>query len=112
MKKLDQRHIKYIGAIKNLLTRSTFYVSILNFGMLAVTSYSVVLKSVIAFPFWAFMLMLIAIVAVAMCFEYIIMLPSETSFMNRQSYMHDNPIRRDLEEIKTSLEEINKREKQ
>lgn len=108
MNKPKQTHIKYVGAIKNLLTRSTFYVTILNFSLLAVTSYSVALKQYFDFPFWVFMLMLLTIIGIAMCFEYLIMLPSEISFVNRQTYQHDSPVRRDLEEIKDRLKEIEK----
>ena len=46
-----------------------------------------------------------------MIFDYTIMLPSETSFINWQAYEHNNPLRKDLEEIKSLLEDKNKREK-
>ena len=109
MKKPEQKRIKYIGAIKNIFARSTFYISILNFAMLAVTSYSVVVWKVLPIPFWLFFLILVLTVVGTMVFDYIIMLPSEMSFMNWQAYEHNNPIRKDLEEIKKKLEEMEKK---
>lgn len=109
MKKPQQKRIRYIGAIKNILARSTFYISILNFAMLAATSYAVVVKGVISIPFWLFFSILSLLIVAIMIFDYMIMLPSETSFMNWQSYEHNNPLRTDLEEIKKKLEEMEKK---
>ncbi len=111
MKKPSQKRIRYIGAIKNILARSTFYISMLNFAMLAATSYAVVVKKVILIPFWIFFLLLLIGIGAMMIFDYTIMLPSETSFINWQAYEHNNPLRKDLEEIKSLLEDKNKREK-
>ena len=108
MRKLEQKRIRYIGAIKNILARSTFYISILNFAMLAVTSYSVVVWKVLPISFWLFFLILVLMIVGMMIFDYTIMLPSEMSFMNWQAYKHNNPIRKDLEEIKEKLEELKK----
>lgn len=108
MKKTIQKRVRYIGALKTLLARSTFYISILNFAMLAGTSYVIVVKGVIDIPFWIFLLVISGIVTIAMIFEYAIMLPSETAFLNWQAYEHGNPIRYDLEHIKKEIEEIKK----
>lgn len=106
MKKPIQRRVRYIGGIKNLFTRSTFYISILNFAMLAATSYVVVVKEFVNVPFWVFLLVISGLVLIAMVFEYVVMLPSETAFLNWQSYEHENPIRTDLEEIKEELKKL------
>lgn len=108
-KKPKQIRVKYIGGLKTLISRCTFYIGILNFLMLAATSYTVVVKGIIDVPFWVFLLGMVVVVLVAMIFEYTIMLPSELSFTNWQTYEHDNPIRRDLEEIKEKLKEIEKK---
>jgi len=104
-----QKRIKYIGGLKLLLARSSFYISILNFLMLASTSYVVVIKKYFYIPFWLFLLCMILIVIGAMIFEWAIMLPSEIAFTNWQTYEHNNPIRADLESIKRDLEELKRK---
>jgi len=101
-----QRRIRYIGAIKNVLSRSTFYISILNFFMIIATSYVVVIQKYFPLPFWCFLLVLILLVIGIMVFDYIIMLPSEISFMNWQTYEHNNPLREDLEKLDKKVNQI------
>lgn len=108
MKKTIQKRVRYIGALKTLLSRSTFYISILNFAMLAGTSYVIVVKGIIDIPFWIFLLGVSCLLMAAMIFEYAVMLPSETAFLNWQAYEHGNPIRYDLEHIKKEIETIKK----
>lgn len=102
----QQRRVRVIGALKDLLMRTTFYISILNFLMLAVTAYYTTVRYFLPFPFWLFFLCLLLIVGIAMLIEYAIVMPSQISFINWQIYTHNNPIRRDLEEIKSELDEI------
>jgi len=45
---------------------------------------------------------------VAMILEYMFILPSQIAFLNWQVYTHNNPIRRDLEEIKKELNSLKK----
>lgn len=106
MKKTIQKRIRYIGALKTLLARSTFYISIVNFAMLAGTSYVIVVKGIIDIPFWIFLLAISLVIGIAMVFEYVIMMPSEIAFTNWQIYEHNNPIRYDLEYIKKEIENI------
>lgn len=106
MKKPIQKRVRYIGALKNILARSTFYISIINFAMLAGTTYVIVVKGIVAVPFWIFLLAIIGVVMLAMVFEYVIMMPSEIAFTNWQVYEHNNPIRYDLEHIKKEIENI------
>jgi len=101
-----QRRVRYIGAIKNVLSRSTFYISILNFFMIIATSYVVVIQKYFPLPFWCFLLVLILLVIGIMVFDYIIMLPSEISFMNWQTYEHNNPLREDLEKLDKKVNQI------
>ena len=109
MKIPKQKRIKYIGGLKLLLARSSFYISILNFLMLASTSYIVVIKNYFYIPFCLFLLTMVAMVVGAMIFEWAIMMPSEIAFTNWQTYEHNNPIRTDLESIKRDLEELKKK---
>lgn len=72
--------------------------------MLALTTYTVVVRDVVEIPFVMFVAGLIVIVAISLLFEYCVVLPSETSFMNKQVYEHDNPVKDDLKEIKDILQ--------
>jgi len=109
MKIPKQKRIRYIGGLKLLLTRSSFYISMLNFLMLASTSYVIVIKEYFYIPFWIFLLGLIGMLVMVMIFEWAIMLPSEIAFTNWQYYEHNNPIRTDLEIVKKSIEELKKK---
>ena len=109
MKIPKQKRIKYIGGLKLLFARSSFYISILNFLMLASTSYVIVVKKYFYVPFWLFILSMISLIVIVMFFEWAIMLPSEIAFTNWQYYEHNNPIRTDLETIKKSIEELKKK---
>ena len=100
---------RFLGGVKELLSRVTFYVSILNFLMLAVTAYHTTIRYFLPLPFWVFFATLAVIVVVAMIFEYTIVLPSQIAFLNWQVYTHDNPVRKDLERIMAKLEEIEKK---
>ena len=100
---------RFIGGVKELLGRVTFYISLLNFLMLAVTSYYTTIQHIVQIPFWTFFAMLMTVVLAAMILEYTIILPSQIAFLNWQVYTHDNPIRRDLEKIMSKLEEIEKK---
>jgi len=102
----QRRVSKVIGAVKELMSRVTFYVSVLNFLMLAVTAYYTTIRHVLPIPFWIFFAILIVIVIIAMILEYTIVLPSQIAFINWQVYTHENLIRRDLEKVMKKLEEI------
>jgi len=99
---------RFIGGLKELLARVTFYISILNFLMIIATTYYTTVRHVYDMPFWQFFLILATIVVVAMIFEYTIVMPSQIAFLNWQAYTHDNPIRKDLEKVMAKLEEIEK----
>lgn len=105
---IPQIKISCIGAARNLFVRSMFYISLINFLMLAMTTYTVVVRDVVEIPFFVFIVVLVVIIAVSLLFEYCIVLPSETSFMNKQVYEHDNPVKDDLQEIKNTLYDLKK----
>jgi len=108
MKKPEQKRIRYIGGIKNLFSRTAFYISIFNFCMLCGVSYQIVIKEYFSIPLWIFIICALFMVVIAMVFEYTIMMPSEIAFTNEEVYKHNNPIRRDLEEIKKDLDYLKK----
>ena len=102
-----QRRVgRFIGGIKELLGRVTFYISMMNFLMLAATAYYTTIRHFLPISFWIFLAILVAIVITAMILEYTVILPSQIAFMNWQIYTHENPIRKDLEKVMAKLEEI------
>lgn len=104
---IKQRAIgPWLGGAKNLLMRTVFYISAINFLLLAVTAYHTTLRPYLPISFWGFLGILVAILVVAMVFEYTIVLPSSMVFLNRQVYKHKNPLVEDVLEIKEKLERI------
>jgi len=102
----QKRVSKFIGGLKELLGRVTFYISAMNFLMLAVTAYYTTIRHFLPVSFPVFFLMLVIVVVVAMIIEYTIVMPSQIAFINWQVYTHENLIRRDLEKVMKKLEEI------
>ena len=101
----------WIGSVKEILAHTVFWVSMINFVLIAATAYNTTLFPYINTYFnWVtfpiFMLALTIIVGIAMLIEYKVIIPSVISFRNRQEYEHENLLRKDLAEIKERLERI------
>lgn len=93
-----------VGGLKDLALRTMVYVTAINFVLLVITAYSQALRNWMAhyiswFSFPIFLGVLIALILFAMIIEYKFILPSTWSFINRQQYEHQNPIREDLSKI-------------
>jgi hypothetical protein len=101
----------WIGALKDLFSRATFYISIINFFLLIATAYYTTLRNFIPVPFVWFMGFTVLIIILAMSLEYIIIMPSCYVFSNMQTYKHDNPLKDDIkliiEQLDTIEEKIN-----
>jgi len=97
------------GGIKELLSRAMFYIGIINFILIMITSYHTSIKDILTIPFWVFFLIMTVILGIVMIFEYIVVLPSSVAFSNRQSYKHDNPIKDDFIKILKKLDDIERR---
>lgn len=101
----------WLGGLKDLAQRTVFYVALLNFVLISITAYNTTLKAYILphipwFSFPIFIALLLLLVAVAMVLEYKFILPSTLSYLNRQFYIHQNPIRSDLDKILKKLEKL------
>jgi uncharacterized membrane protein len=101
----------WIGGLKEVLGHTVFWVSMINFVLIAVTAYNTTLYIYINLYFqWMtfpiFMLFLVVLVAIAMLIEYKIIIPSVMAFRNKQEYEHQNLLRKDLDEIKERLKGI------
>jgi hypothetical protein len=104
----------WLGAFKDLLGRTVFYMTPINLFMLAATTYHVTAKDFIWqfapwVNFWMFFAALVLAAVCAMVFEYKVVFPSSVFFSNLQGYKHGNLIRRDLETIMQEIKKIDAR---
>ncbi len=101
----------WLGGLKDLFSRTTLYISIINFILIAITAYEVTLKSLILqyvpwMSFWVYFLTLVAIVLLVMVLEFKFIVPSHYTFINKQEYEHQSLYAKDLKEIKERLKMI------
>jgi cellulose synthase/poly-beta-1,6-N-acetylglucosamine synthase-like glycosyltransferase len=102
-----QRNIgSFFGGLKTIFSSVTFYIGLMNFVLLLVTAYNTTLKFYLPIPFWLFFIITIICLLIAMLIEYIWIMPSGIMFANRQSWEHDNPIRREFEKLNERLDKI------
>ena len=105
---------RFWGTVKVLLGQVVFYATMVNMLMIAATAYNTTIREwtiiYLGFElnFLAFLGIIGLVLLLALVFEYKVTLPGFFGFTNQQQYKHDNPIRRDLEEIKERLIEIEK----
>ena len=98
----------WVGGAKEVLGHTIFWVSMINFVLIAATAYNTTLKDyIINYMGWVtfplFMLFLAIVVFIAMLIEYRFIIPSVMAFRNKQEYEHQNLIRKDLDKIKKKL---------
>ena len=96
----------WLGGAKELVMRTMFYITAINFLLIAVTAYHTTLRPYLPISFWGFLAFLVVVVIIAMVIEYKIILPSSIAFLNAQVYKHRNPLVDDILEIKKKLERI------
>ena len=104
----------WLGALKDLLGRSMFYMTPINLFMLAATTYQVTARDFIWqfapwVNFWMFISALVLTAIAAMIIEFKVIFPSSVFFSNIQGYKHGNLIRRDLEIIMEEIKKIDTR---
>ena len=112
---ISQKTIPWIGGLKDIFTMVVFYMSILNFTLVAITAYNTGIRdwlmahglSWIKVYIWLGFMAIIALVA--MLIEYKIVYPSFYAFRSRQEYKHESPFRKLQEEILARLKEISER---
>lgn len=101
----------FLGGLKDMATYTAFYVTILNFTLIAVTAYNTTLREYILskvpwFSFPLFMAALIVLVLIGMVCEFKFIYPSIWVFRNRQEYTHQSLLRKDLKKILDRLDEL------
>ncbi len=104
----------WVGALKDLSSRTMFYITPINLFMLAATTYHVTARDFMWqyapwFNFWMFFGGLVLIVICAMVIEFKLVFPSSIFFSNTQSYKHGNLIRKDLETVLRGIRKIDAR---
>lgn len=104
---------KWWGRLKLLGSQIGVYATVLTLMFAATGTYSTSIKPFLAeyginLPFILYIVAIIVILGLLLIFEYKITLPGYFSLYNQQVYRHDNPIVRDLRELKKELKEIKK----
>jgi len=98
------------GGFKATVSSASSYASWVSMGMQAVVLYTVTSPTMneknISIPFWVFCLVIAVMAISILIFEWKVTIPSAVRFTNAQAYRHDNPIRADLEEIKSDIAKI------
>lgn len=112
---LSQKAIPWIGGVKDIFTMVVFYMSILNFTLVAIVAYNTGIRdwlllhgmSWIKVYIWLGFMGLIALIA--MILEYKFVYPSFYAFRSKQEYTHQSPLRADLAKVLKKLDDIGKR---
>ena len=103
----------WLGGLKDLASRAIFYLSLLNFVQISATFYYITLKpsyqqTIPWVNFGLYFGILLSLVLIVMFLEYKFVIPSMYTFLNRQEYLHQNLIRKDLKGVGARLGKIEK----
>ena len=104
----NQHKLPWVGGAKEMLAQTVFYVSMINFVLIAVIAYNSTLREFIIdwmpwFKLWMFLGGLVALVLVAMVLEYKYIAPSLYSFRSKQMFEHESKITDALKRIEGQL---------
>ncbi len=97
---------QFLGGLIDTYGRMSLLISIGSLIMTTGTFYVVVVKPYFQAPWLTLpvaIIMIVLLFAVIMLLTYLFITPAMVAYSNRQWYSHDNPMRRDLEEIKWEL---------
>ena len=99
---------KHWGVFAQAAGQVAIFVGVLNLFLITATAYNTTLKEWliqqgIHISFWVFAMVILGLLLIAFILMWKFALPSFYSSTNEQLYRHDNPIRRDLEELKKIL---------
>jgi len=92
-----QYRLPWIGGFKEMLAQTVFYISMINFVLIAITAYNTTLRTYLqswipSFQLWMFFLALVTLVFLIMIVEYKFIAPSLYSFRSRQMFEHESKI--------------------
>lgn len=101
---------KWWGFLKLLSQNSNMYVQGLILTFSGMGAYGVLRQGLsdrgINLPWWGFALAVVAVIVAMFAFEWRLGLPSTFAAWNHQWWCHDNPMRKELEEMKRRQEMI------
>ena len=102
------------GMIAQTVAQISIFIAIINLLLLAVTAYNTTLRVwfeyySIPLGFWTFMSVIAVLLLIAAIAAYKFALPSFFSFWNEQFYTHDNQLRKDIENLQLSIDELSKK---
>lgn len=107
-----QIHIPYIGGFLTLINQVMFFFSVFNFLMLSRITYYNSGDSFISmiFPSYLWFFAAYCVIGLILCvFVWVVILPSQNAFAQRQAVMHHNPTYEKICLIEKKLEEIDKK---
>ena len=98
------------GIFANVAAQLSILIAMLNLLLLIATAYNTTLREWfeqygIPLNFLAFMGLIALLLLVAAVLVYKFALPSYFSAVNDQIYKHDNPIRKDIEQVQKSIDD-------
>jgi len=99
MKLLAQQVFPYLQVLILLFTGISAYVPISAWFS----------KQGIEFPFWMFVVVVFIIVIMVCLLEYFIIFPSYFNSVNKQTWEHENPVRKEFEKLNKRLDEMEER---
>lgn len=108
----------WIGAFRTQFANAQFYLSLIQFFLVAITAYdSVFIKSTLRLwipimTMGLFLLIFLVFQGLAMWLDYKFVLPAVISFNNKQAYQHENPVTYWLGNINKRLDKLDNIEKQ
>ena len=107
LKQYDIKQLKWAGSFIGVLYLVAPLIGMAGYVMTAITMYTVLIPYMKASFAWMtlplFFLFLIVIVIVVLLLFFKFVYPSYYAFLNRQMYIHKNPIQKDLQLIKEKL---------
>jgi glycerol-3-phosphate acyltransferase PlsY len=102
-----QYNVKGIGTFINVLYLTAPILGIAMYFVNAMTFYTVAQSYIHKYASWVnlavFLILLVCAMLVLVFIFYKFVYPSYYAFLNKQTYIHENPIQRDLKAIKEKL---------
>lgn len=100
----------FLGSVKLLAQHVTPYLSIFTLGFAAISAYVTIAAWLrdqgIDFPFWIFLILLTVSIVLLFIFEYTVVFPSFFSAWNKQWWDHDNPMRKEMEDLSAKIDKV------
>jgi hypothetical protein len=97
----------WLGALKMQGARAMFYVGLPQTPLIAIAAAPQIQRVAPWLSVWMILLgFVLYYVVIGMWLDYVLVLPSETAYNNRQAYKHQNPFQADMAEVKERLTSI------